>query len=72
MANSLDVDDFEGSDYDERPTSKQERKGSRGKGHLELHDSHDESDDDSNSVRRQRNSAVQRLRKKEKDLLRLD
>ena len=72
LMQSMEVDDFEGSDYEDRPASRKERPGSRGKGHLGVSDSSNyDSEDDTNSVRRQRQSAIQRLRKKN-DILKMD
>lgn len=65
MIESLDVGEFEGSDYDERPESKIQRPGSKGKGNLEIDDrSCHDSDNDSISIRKQRASAIQKARKK--------
>lgn len=38
MINSMNVDDFEDSDFDNRPESKVERPGSKGKGMLGIDD----------------------------------
>lgn len=70
MLGSLDVNDFDDSDYESRPESKIQRPGSRGKGVLGIDDNasaHD-SEDDNSSVRRQRIAAVQKLRKKQGNL----
>lgn len=70
MMGSLEVGDFNDSDYESRPESKVQRPGSKGKGILGIDDSASvhESDDDSSSVRRQRVSAIQKLRKKQGNL----
>lgn len=66
MMGSIDINDFDGSDYEQRPESKVQRPGSRGKGNLGVSQNDSANDsDDSSSVRRQRVSAIQRLRKKQ-------
>ncbi len=69
LMDSLNVNDFNDSDYESRPESKIQRPGSRGKGVLGVGDTGSANDsDDSNSVRHQRVSAIQKLRKKQGNL----
>ena len=61
----MEFDDFEGSDYDQRPESRVQRGASKGKDKLGVNEDVSSSDnEDTLSVRRRRNSNIQKLRKK--------
>ena len=62
---AMQFDDFEGSDYEQRPDSRAQRGKSKGKDPLGINEDVSSSDnEDTLSVRRRRNSNIQRMRKK--------